>query len=380
MANDHVKVQSRNMQSSLSVSSYEVPAILAVDTPADSRSDGCSYHSEASPVAPPARTSRRGLLMNSIVSGASLASAIATATAVKDLPVAQAMPETTFPELVARFLHMRERMRVYHENPAAYATTDEHVRSIAWAEIDEELCSVTDLMLKQQPRSLVDIAWQAEAVRLCNDPGSSLTVRPGDEDDEIDDESRVRDLISNITTLAWPVGSCEHDIIKCPLQKSQSATDPIFAAIEGNKRAEAACTEVGRAQTKAENKFRDQYGTLHPDALSKEMRAAFASVAPNFADSRTTIHQQISNMRGKLPDEVVAAFHKELNRRTATYDETVRLAELSYEQALKELGETEATLLRTPPVTLAGLVAVVEHVCSNTTLFDTVASDLQTIA
>jgi hypothetical protein len=85
-------------------------------------------------------------------------------------------------------------------------------------------------------------------------------------------------------------------------------------------------------------------------------------------------------MRGKRPDEVVAAFHKELNRRTATYDETVRLAELSYEQALKELGETEATLLRTPPVTLAGLVAVVEHVCSNTTLFDTVASDLQTIA
>ena len=40
MANDHIKVQSRNVQSPLSVGSNEVPAIPAVDPLADRRSDG----------------------------------------------------------------------------------------------------------------------------------------------------------------------------------------------------------------------------------------------------------------------------------------------------------------------------------------------------
>jgi hypothetical protein len=83
MANDHVKVQSRNVQSPPSVGSNEVPAILAVDPPADRRSDGGDNRGEASPIAPPARTSRRSFLVNSIMSGASLASAIGTATAVE---------------------------------------------------------------------------------------------------------------------------------------------------------------------------------------------------------------------------------------------------------------------------------------------------------
>jgi hypothetical protein len=77
MANDHIKVQSRNVQSPLSVGSNEVPAIPAVDPLADRRSDGGGDRGRAPPIAPLAQSSRRSFLVNSIVSGVSLASATA---------------------------------------------------------------------------------------------------------------------------------------------------------------------------------------------------------------------------------------------------------------------------------------------------------------
>jgi hypothetical protein len=77
MANDHIKVQSRNVQSPLSVGSNEVPAIPAVDPLADRRSDGGGDRGKAPPIAPLAQSSRRSFLVNSIVSGVSLASATA---------------------------------------------------------------------------------------------------------------------------------------------------------------------------------------------------------------------------------------------------------------------------------------------------------------
>jgi hypothetical protein len=54
--------------------------IPAVDSVADRRSDGSREIVDPSPIAPPARTSRRGFLMNTMVSAASLATATAVAT------------------------------------------------------------------------------------------------------------------------------------------------------------------------------------------------------------------------------------------------------------------------------------------------------------
>jgi hypothetical protein len=57
--------------------SEEAAAILAVDSTADRRSDSSGEVTDPSPIAPPARTTRRGFIMNSIVSAASIASATA---------------------------------------------------------------------------------------------------------------------------------------------------------------------------------------------------------------------------------------------------------------------------------------------------------------
>jgi hypothetical protein len=186
---------------------------------------------------------------------------------------------------------------------------------------------------------------------------------------------------------AIAVASPGHHLPEQPrpiLVEEAQADDPIFAAIEANKHAESTCHKAGKEHDAAQVGFREKYGTLCPDALSKEMRAAFASIIPDIAKSRTTTHKQISRMRGRFPDDVVAALHKELNQQTVAYNQTVKPAELNYDQALHALGETEADLLGTAPTTLAGLIAVVEHVCDSQTLIDTVAGDpeefLQTIA
>jgi hypothetical protein len=55
--------------------SEEATAIPAVDSPAIRRSDNGSEVVDPSPIAPPARPSRRGFLMNTMVSAASLTAA-----------------------------------------------------------------------------------------------------------------------------------------------------------------------------------------------------------------------------------------------------------------------------------------------------------------
>jgi hypothetical protein len=242
MANDHVKVQSLHVQSSPNVSSQEIPAIPAVDPRADSRSDGGGNYSEASPIAPTAQASRRSFVMNSIVSGASLASAVATATAVEALPVTPPVQETSFPDLVARFLRAREReirqrasdkahskilheafhretgvtmaeyreidhtsprwtelteafRRVSRRNPDKHNPSDEDGCSIAWSEISDELHPLTEAMLAKSPKSVVDIAWQAEALYITDA-----------EVQESQEFEWVRQLIANIHAFAWPSG------------------------------------------------------------------------------------------------------------------------------------------------------------------------------
>jgi hypothetical protein len=118
--------------------------------------------------------------------------------------------DVSFPDLVARFVHVRGR---YHERKArdevhsrlidlllnettgmteeqrnsinvgdprfdqlvkdineAYRQipdddpVDEHGGSIAWTEISDEMSSVSEAMLGQVPRSAADLAWQAEAL------------------------------------------------------------------------------------------------------------------------------------------------------------------------------------------------------------------------
>ncbi len=65
---------------------------------------------------------------------------------------------------------------------------DEDGCSIAWNEIDGELWPMTQAMLNETPRSLTDLAWQAEVL---------LTADP-----ELADGSLVRKLLKNIFALS----------------------------------------------------------------------------------------------------------------------------------------------------------------------------------
>ena len=72
--------------------SENATSILAIDPPAIRCSDSIAETAKASAIAPPARTSRRGFLMNSLVSTASLATAaaVASATAIPNKPAVAA--------------------------------------------------------------------------------------------------------------------------------------------------------------------------------------------------------------------------------------------------------------------------------------------------
>jgi hypothetical protein len=115
----------------LDVISESTASIPAIDTPTIRRSDNGSEVINPSPIAPPARPSRRGFLMNSIVSGAALASAIATATAVEALPAAEAIRETSADPIFAAIERCKEAAAVEEaafraRSAAQHAFRDRH--------------------------------------------------------------------------------------------------------------------------------------------------------------------------------------------------------------------------------------------------------------
>jgi hypothetical protein len=147
------------------------------------------------------RTTRRAMLAGAATVSAT--AAVATASAL-----ASASPaETSFPDLVAKFIRVRERWRAQQEvdethrrmraelfrkavgfpfeewrtledqtdprfaqGQAIYDMiweeewdpVDEHGCSIAWNEIHDELCPLAEEVLSRTPQSLADLAWQAE--------------------------------------------------------------------------------------------------------------------------------------------------------------------------------------------------------------------------
>ncbi len=74
-----------------------------------------------------------------------------------------------------------------------------------------------------------------------------------------------------------------------------------------------------------------------------------------------------------MPDEIIVAFHRELNKQTATFNETVKPLELKYYNAIDALDDAEAELLGTVPTTSAGIAAVLQCIFDSAILRDSVA-------
>jgi hypothetical protein len=88
-----------------------------------------------------------------------------------------------------------------------------------WNEISDELWPLSETILDQTPRSLVDLAWQAEALAV-----SDAELRDSDDFTLC----RVRRLFENIRTLSGPLSI--PNVVCLP-----TTPDPIYAAIEHHK-------------------------------------------------------------------------------------------------------------------------------------------------
>jgi hypothetical protein len=255
-------------------------SIHAVDSPAIGRGDIMGKFAQPADLAQPApKTSRRGFLMNTMVSAASLA----TAAAVVAPPLATTAPAldaVSFPELVARFIplhqrcmEMRAKEAAMHENIDRLASemTGIEYGSFADLEVDdpsynvvsiarrkviddmrsgdsaaedrdldelvEELEPVIKAIVNQPSKSLHDLGWQAEAITTLDQ--DLETIDDGDDDAE----RNLKTMLANIRRLAGPAAG-RWDGADYQKSRAGKSTDPIFAAIEAHRGAAAAWDEA----------------------------------------------------------------------------------------------------------------------------------------
>jgi hypothetical protein len=115
-ANDRAQQTNLSPSRALDGNSANAASIPAVDTAADRRSDSGNGTGNRDCIAPPAQTSRRGFLMNTMVSAASLA----TGTAVFVPPNARAAPTSCVDPIFARIEEYRAAAKALHGAAAEY--------------------------------------------------------------------------------------------------------------------------------------------------------------------------------------------------------------------------------------------------------------------
>jgi hypothetical protein len=265
-------------------------SIHAVDSPAIGRGDIMGKFAQPADLAQPApKTSRRGFLMNTMVSAASLA----TAAAVVAPPLATTAPaleDVSFPELVARFIplhqrcmEMRAKEAAMHENIDRLASemTGIEYGSFADLEVDdpsynvvsiarrkviddmrsgdpatedrdldelvEELEPVVKAIVNHPSKSLHDLGWQAEAITTLDQ--DLETIDDGDDGAE----RNLKTMLANIRRLAGPAAG-RWDGADYQKSRAGKSTDPIFAAIEAHRGAAAAWDEALDKNDEAEER------------------------------------------------------------------------------------------------------------------------------
>jgi hypothetical protein len=147
----------------------------------------------------------------------------------------------------------------------------------------------------------------------------------------------------------------------------EAAPDSASALIECFKEASAIFGRAAAAEEQAIDNFRDKFGELRPDALSKEVREGFAEKFPEVGlhKCRISTHEQIEKCGAKFGDEVIEVLHDELRHQTKVYDETVKPLELAKDDALDRWNSALQALVQTPPETIEGLAAVLAFVSTD---------------
>ena len=150
--------------------------------------------------------------------------------------------------------------------------------------------------------------------------------------------------------------------------------EPIFAAIETYVRSEEAITNTSHEYSQAEGAFRDEFGSLSPDAFPKGLREELTKIIPGFKYAVTNSHEAIDRAATVLDNDhhILAGLHRELDRQTAAYNARVRPADEANEAAINEYDNARDQLLSTVPTTQVGLVLLLEIVRDRQLLFDNI--------
>lgn len=309
--------------------SMEAASIHAVTPSADSRGDNSSEVVNSSPIAQTARASRRGFLMNSIVSAASLASA--TALAMPDAMAVEGGRHAT----IARAKHMVEILR-------------DRVVCDGWHEhFDRERAAEFLDAVRREDYSADNDSAQATVTAWVNDHGQSFDwLYCGD-----------------------PAGLLCNAAEQSPIAAAiPGGADPIFAAIETYIEADEAHGHAIHLYGEAEIAFRDEFGTMTPDAWSKKLRESLATLDPKYDECRTPTHEEVDRYLPMFGPEVVEALHRELDHQITTHNERVKPADDAARDACHAANEAMQDLLNTIPTTKAGLIALLRFVQERRTL------------
>jgi hypothetical protein len=167
------------------------------------------------------------------VSRRTVMSALASATLVAPSIVpaaAETAPVCSFPDLATRFVRARDRNSAQLERDKMRLDdhlVDKYGASIPWTEINEELNTVEHQLLVRTPQSIIDLAWQAEAVWTTDVEPEMFDREP---------TAILTKLIEHIRVLAGPLPIPEAAAVFVPAPRP----DPILAALEAHKQAVAA--------------------------------------------------------------------------------------------------------------------------------------------
>jgi hypothetical protein len=175
----------------------------------------------------------------------------------------------SFPDLVMRFVRVRERNNAQLERDKMGLDdhlVDESGISVPWTEINSELEAVTRKLLARPPGSIIDLAWQAEAISTTDVEGGMFDPEP---------TAVLAKLVEHIRALAGPLPIADAAAVFVPTRQP----DPIFAAIETHKRVVAQyaqydafsiqedklCAEIPRDRRKTNYRFGEELEVVETD-------------------------------------------------------------------------------------------------------------------
>jgi hypothetical protein len=250
-------------------------------------------------------------------------------------------------------------LRIKRELAAIDAIADGEDYDAAFEVVNGRLCALMDPIYSLTATTIDGLAVQAAAVTIA---AADIWDNDPDEEAPLGVERRFIEAVCRYTGVEHPpINVAYAQGAAAPTNVAPSPTnDPIFKAIEEFKTAFAVVESSYKDKSDAEEGFLERHGTLSPDGISKELRDHWSKDGfAEFAKARAPTHQSITKLKGEVPPEVLAMFHRELNQQTADYEANVETRESAADDAWNVMVEKRDIMFNTAPTTAGGFAALV---------------------